>query len=747
MDTKKTIIASNRLPVKLEIREEEWTYHNSEGGLATGLGSIYQKGNNVWVGWPGAYIENDSIRYIINKDLMAQKLYPVILEKKEIELYYDGFSNDTLWPLFHYFPSFAHYNKAEWQAYQSVNRKFADAVLAIAEPGDTVWVHDYQLMLVPQLIRAAMPDISIGFFQHIPFPSYEVFRLLPWRDELLQGLLGADLIGFHTYDDVRHFISGVTHIANAKAEANEIIWQNRNIIADAFPISIDFDKYSSTALKSQTGKNQQRLYQLIGERKLIISIDRLDYSKGIPERLTAFELFLKKYPEFREKVALFQLVVPSRDIVPQYAALKEQVNKMVADINARYGNLSWQPIHYFYQSFPIEMLSALYTVADVALVTPMRDGMNLVCKEYIASRLNQDGVLILSEMAGASKELYDALIINPNNSEEVADAIYEALIMPEEEQKRRMTLLQHTVRTFDINLWVTNFMQKLQSVKEKQALMDTRMITKGLKAEIAEKYKAASKRLLFLDYDGTLVPFKADPLKASPNAELMGLLAALSSDPKNKVVIISGRKKETLEAWLGDLPIDFVAEHGAWIREQGKPWVSADITDNEWKEHFLFLLQQYVQSTPGSFIEEKDYSLAWHFRKVDPGLAALRSCEIIGNLKFAVANFGLQLLEGNKVLEIKSAHINKGIAADRWLKQVQADFILAIGDDRTDEDTFKAMPEGVYNIKVGTGISVAGYFVNDTDEVRSLLETFAGKPYSIGQKGNASHSLKMKATD
>jgi trehalose 6-phosphate synthase/phosphatase len=722
MGAQKTIIVSNRLPVKVEIKNDEWLYHNSEGGLATGLGSIYKEGDNVWVGWPGAYIENENIRHIIKRDFMDKNLYPVMLSKKEIELYYDGFSNDTLWPLFHYFPSFAHYNKQEWEAYQKVNQKFADSVLEIAQPNDIIWIQDYQLMLVPQMIRAAMPDVSIGFFQHIPFPSYEVFRLIPWREELLKGVMGADLIGFHTYDDVRHFMSATSRIANVQANANEIVWDNRNIIVDSFPMGIDYHKYKESVYKSQTRRNEQKLYQLMGDRKLMISIDRLDYSKGIPERLKAFDLFLQKYPEFKEKVIFLQLVVPSRDTVKHYASLKEEVNRMVSDINAKYGSFSWQPIHYFYRSFPLEMISALYAAADIALVTPMRDGMNLVCKEYIASRIHKTGVLILSEMAGASKELYEALIINPNNSEEVADAIYTSLVMPEEEQIRRMEQLQHTVSTFNINHWVENFMDKLTEVKQKQQQLSTRIITENIEKSIIDRYEAAEKRLIFLDYDGTLVPFHPDPLKASPDPTLMKILKGLYSDPKNKVVIISGRKKETLEAWMGNLPIDIIAEHGAWSREIGKDWIIANDLGNSWKEEFYPLLKQYELKTPGSFIEEKDYSLAWHFRKVDAGLAELRSREITGNLKYVAANLGLQLLEGNKVLEIKSANINKGNAAKQWLKQFHADFVLTIGDDQTDEDTFKVMPEEAFTIKVGTGISSATYFLKNPDEVRNLLK-------------------------
>ncbi|RYZ46886.1 MAG: bifunctional alpha,alpha-trehalose-phosphate synthase (UDP-forming)/trehalose-phosphatase, partial [Sphingobacteriales bacterium] len=524
MEAQKVIIVSNRLPVKIEIKNSSLIYHNSEGGLATGLGSVYKEGNNVWVGWPGAFVEDKDLQETIRKDFAQQNLVPVHLTAQEIERYYDGFSNDTLWPLFHYFPSYANYAQQDWEAYQQVNQKFADAVKSIAGPGDIIWVQDYQLMLVPQMIRAAMPDVSIGFFQHIPFPSYEVFRLIPWRDQLLKGLLGADLIGFHTYDDVRHFMSAATRITHTLANANEMVLDERTIIVDAFPMGIDYEKYSQSVYDPITIRNGQKLHQLMGDKKLMISIDRLDYSKGIPQRLQAYELFLRKFPEFKERVIFLQLVVPSRDQVAHYAALKEEINRLVSEINAKYGTLNWQPIHYFYRSFPLEMLSAIYASADIALVTPLRDGMNLVSKEYVASKPDKKGVLILSEMAGASKELYEAIIINPTNKEAVAEAIHEALLMPEEEQIRRMELLQQTVKTFNIQHWVDNFMNKLTEVKLKQEQLSTRIITPQFEQVLTNEYKEAAQRLIFLDYDGTLVPFHTDPLKALPDEDLMALL-------------------------------------------------------------------------------------------------------------------------------------------------------------------------------------------------------------------------------
>ncbi len=727
MKDRKTIIVSNRLPVRVEIKNEEWNYHQSEGGLATGLGSMFKEGNNVWIGWPGASIPDARIRQIIMQDFRAQHLYPVMLTPEEIEHYYDGFSNDTLWPLFHYFPSYAHYDQEDWEAYQAVNQKFADAVIDIAEPDDIIWIQDYQLMLVPEMVRKVNPKVTIGFFQHIPFPSYEVFRLLPWRYELLKGLMGADLIGFHTYDDVRHFMSAAMRISNTQSNANEIVLDDRSVVVDAFPMGIDYNKYRDNVLNSKTKRNEHKLHQLMGDKKLMIAIDRLDYSKGIPQRLEAFELFLRNNPEFRERVIFLQLVVPSRDTVKQYATLKEEINRLVSDINAKYGTLGWQPIHYFYRSFPIEMLSALYASADIALVTPVRDGMNLVCKEYIASRLDKTGVLILSEMAGASKELYEALQINPTDKQAVAGAIREALLMPEAEQIRRMEAMQQTVERFNIHHWVSNFMEKLNEVKHKQEQLSTRTITPQFEQHIKNKYDSAAHRLIFLDYDGTLMSFYNDPLKAAPDEDLINLLQELYEDEHNKVVVISGRKKETLEAWIGHMPIDIIAEHGAWLRRQGGSWEIANDLSKDWKNDFYPLLKQFEMRTPGSFVEEKDYSLAWHYRRVDKAWGEVRAKEMVNNFKYAAADRGLQLLEGNKVIEIKSANINKGNAAKEWLKQYPASFILAIGDDHTDEDTFKAMPEAAFTIKVGAGNSSATYFLKNPAEVRLFLRRLIDK--------------------
>ncbi|HRO43259.1 MAG TPA: bifunctional alpha,alpha-trehalose-phosphate synthase (UDP-forming)/trehalose-phosphatase [Flavipsychrobacter sp.] len=717
---KRVLIVSNRLPIKISRKDGVINYQTSEGGLATGLGSIYRQGKNLWIGWPGAEVE-DSEKEQVTHNLTEQNLCPVFLTQKEINDFYEGFSNETLWPLFHYFPTYAEYNPQYWESYIQVNQKFADAIIKSATKDDVIWIHDYQLMLVPEMVRRQIPEVSIGFFQHIPFPSYEVFRLIPWRKELLNGLLGADVIGFHTYDDVRHFISAVNRITGLPNIANEIRIDSRTAIVDAFPISIDYKKYRALAEDSNTRRNERKLRQLINHNRLIISIDRLDYSKGIIHRLQAYQLFLEQHPELRGKVAMIQLVVPSRDSVPKYKQLKEEMNRMVSEINGKFSTLGWQPIQHFYRSFPIHLLSALYKAADVALVTPMRDGMNLVAKEFIASKTDQKGVLVLSEMAGASRELSEAFIINPNDVWDFADKIYQALNMPEDEQKRRMTAMQQTVSKFDIFNWVKNFMDKLDAVKVFQQAMHTRIINPSIRQKLSIRYYYGMKRAIFLDYDGTLVPFHKNVMGAVPDEELLQLLKDLCNDPHNKVIITSGRDYQTLDKWLGHLPVDIIAEHGAWYKDHGKFWRSKRDLNDDWKQEIYNVMNQFVRRTPGASIEEKSYSLAWHYRKVEDGLGNLRVQELMADIKHFVSDRGLQMLQGDRVLEIKSIAVNKGRAARRWLEKEEYDFLMAIGDDHTDEDTFKAMPEDAITIKVGSTISAATYYLGSYEEVRTLL--------------------------
>lgn len=720
----KTIIVSNRLPVKISEHNGEYLLSPSEGGLATGLGSVYKKGDNIWIGWPGIEIPEDRQEEVAAQ-LAELNLIPVFLSSDEINLYYEGFSNEVLWPVFHYMVTYAHFEQTYWDYYQSVNEKFKQIVCAHLKEGDTIWVHDYQLLLLPGLVREEQANVTIGFFQHIPFPSYEIFRLIPWREELISGMFGADLLGFHTFDDVRHFMSAAARLSNAKVSDNVITHMDRQIVVEAFPMGIDAEKFEKLVTDPVVLSHVESLKETIHGGQIILTIDRLDYSKGILQRLQAYELLLQLHPEYVDQLTLYMVVVPSRDTVPQYKELRDQIDQLVGNINARFRTLNWLPVHYFYRSFSIEFLSALYTTADICLVTPMRDGMNLVSKEYVASRADCSGVLILSEMAGASKELNDALIVNPNNIGDVMRAIVQGLNMPLEEQRLRMSIMKGIVKKFDIHLWVKNFMDKLHEVKELQESLLTKQAVKAVREQIRKDYAAAKDRYIFLDYDGTLVGFNEDIDKASPDDELYNILKDLSADPLNKVVIVSGRRHETLETWFGHMKLDLIAEHGAWQKHIGDEWKSLPLLTDRWKQEVRTVLATYTDRTPGSFTEEKSYSLVWHYRKVEEGLGELRANEIINHLQITVADKGLQMMPGNKVIEFKNIEVNKGKAVLAWLYDQHPDFTIALGDDHTDEDIFKALPAEAYTIKVGGNISAARYYLRGFMEVRELLKTLS----------------------
>jgi trehalose 6-phosphate synthase/phosphatase len=716
------IIVSNRLPVKLEVNEGEYNYKTSEGGLATGLGSIYKQDDNLWIGWPGMVIEEDEQKQTVINDLNKENMHPVFLTDTEIKEFYEGFSNETLWPTFHYFNQYAIYEQNLWETYVQVNEKYCEEIVKQANPNDTIWVHDYQLLLLPSMLRAKLPDSTIGFFLHIPFPSYEVFRLLPWRKELLEGMLGADLVGFHTYDDMRHFLSSVNRILGYGGMHGWVNVGNRSLLVDSFPMGIDYEKYASVAGSDKVIKKEKSFRQKLDAEKIIISIDRLDYSKGIPQRLEAFELFLDKYPEFHEKVTLVMQVVPSRDAVEKYKELKEEVDEMVGRINGKYSGIDWNPVQYFYRSYPLETISAFYRMADVALVTPMRDGMNLVCKEYVASKLDQKGVLILSEMAGASKELSDALLINPNDINKMVEALYRALTMPLEEQQQHMASMQQTLKRYNIHHWVSMFTDRLSYVKIKQMSMETTYLDNPTFEEMCDSYETAGSRLIFLEYDGALVDYRAKPLMARPDDELMSLLEKLSSSPKNRIVVVSAREKANMEDWLGHLNLDIVAEHGVWIKQNGTGWKTMMSVMDDWKSDIRLIMELYIDRTPGSFIEEKEYSLVWHYRKVETGLGELRARELVNHLNFLATNSNLQVLNGQMAVEIKAQEVSKGKATNHWLNIYPHDFVLAIGDDWGDEEVFKAMPRNAYTVKIGNDYSIAKYHLDSPAEVRAMLD-------------------------
>ncbi len=723
----RTIIVSNRLPLRAELHENGYQFKASEGGLATGLGSIYREGDNVWLGWPGKEFKDNQEQKQVQKELAKANMAPVFLDQDDLDGYYLGFSNQTLWPAFHYFVQYITYNEEQWEAYVRVNQKFADVILELTDPNCRIWIHDYQLMLVPKMLRDKMPEASIGYFQHIPFPSYEVFRMLPWRKELLEGVLGSDFLGFHTYDDMRHFLSCVHRLTDYEYRSNTISVNGRHVEADALPMGIDYAKYAEQARDPETLAIVDKYRKAIGNQRVILSVDRLDYSKGIPDRLTAFRKFLEQNPAYHGKVSLILIVVPSRHRVPSYGRLKDDVDELVGKINGYFSDMNWQPIHYFYRSFSLPELSAFYVMSDVAMITPIRDGMNLVCKEYIASRTQRDGVLILSEMAGSAKELSESILVNPNDQKTLTQSIGQALELSKEEMDRRMAIMQETLQNYNIFHWVNFFTENLDRVKAEQSKMHTIGLNDQQRKKIITAYKSASTRLLLLDYDGTLVDFHTDPSKSVPDAELRRVLEKLMANPKTEIAIISGRPASFLDEHLGNYPIAMAAEHGMWFKKKGGEWrVNPNIPNDEsWKDEARKVINFYVARTPGSFLEEKEHSLVWHYRKVERGLAAFRSSELNSHLRHKLADKEIEVMSGNAVIEVKPKASNKGKAALRLKNQFKPDFVLAAGDDQTDEYIFEALSPGDYSIKVGNGVTHAGLYVKDSQEIRLLLTELA----------------------
>ncbi len=722
----KLIIVSNRLPMVVHQEEKGFAFRSSVGGLATGLGSFYKEFDSVWVGWPGLHREEltEEGQSELRRGLQEERCVPVMLERREFDLFYRGFCNNTIWPLFHYFLLYTNYREDYWKAYRRVNEAFAEAVLEIADPEDTIWIQDYHLLLLPGLIRQRMPEATIGFFLHIPFPSSEVFRLLPWREELLENLLGADLIGFHTYDYLRHFLATVRRLlGHDQMFPGKLALQvgDHVVRADAFPMGIDVQHYTSLSRTPEVEEEMRRMRDLIGPRRVILSLDRLDYSKGLIERLEAYDLFLDRYPEYKEHVTLVLKAIASRTGVRQYAALKRRLDELVGRINGKHGSISWMPIWYLYQFLPEPSLVALYRLADVALLTPLRDGMNLIAKEFLASRTDESGVLILSEMAGAAKELPEALLVNPNNVSAIAETIKRGLDMPLGEQQTKNRVMRSRLERYDVRRWARDFMDGLEAAKELQSTLSAKRLNAGHRADMARSCAHATRRLFLLDYDGTLTTLAPSPAEASPDPELLSMLRELANTKGTEVVLVSGRDRSTLDGWFGTLPVGLVAEHGVWLRPKGEVWTTVEPLDNSWKDELRHVLELYVDRTPGSFLEEKDYSLVWHYRKADREFGAVRVGELKENLSHLTASFDLGILEGNRVVEVRHTGITKGRGVAHWLAQGPWDFILAAGDDRTDEDVFAALPEWACSVRIGLQPSQARFMLRNPRELRDFL--------------------------
>lgn len=708
------IIVSNRLPVTILKTDNKITYEKSVGGLVAGFGEIYQNEKTLWIGHCGVCADEPGYAEI-KAQLAEDHLVAVDIPKKIYKLYYNGVCNKLIWPLFHYFPEKIHIVQKETDAYQLSNELFCQTISKILKPGDKVWVQDYQLMLLPNLLRKSHPNLSIAYFHHIPFPSSEIFKIIQSRLNILEGLLGADIVGFHTVDYVRHFISSINRLLGCTTHLDEVFFQNRRIKVLAQPLGVDVNMIDQSG--KTDSKKVKNLLKKIGNHIVFLGIDRLDYTKGIPERLEAFRAFLKKYPDHIGKVIFIQICVPTRTDIASYRKLRADVEKLVGHINGEFGDTEYTPIQYLYRSFTREEIIAFYKIAQVAVVTPLRDGLNLVCKEYVAAQSNEDGVLILSEMAGAAAEMSEALLVNPYDIEAFAETLHLALTMNPLEKKTRMYQLRERIIHYNNMNWIEEFLKNWDLATQRAYYRSMPM--QNYKSELLQQVKNTRRCFLFLSLDQLL----------SMDSTLTQYLSA-KKWPKNKfeLTILSGQTKSSCLQQFGHLSTHLVAEQGAMIRYRNHdhPWqlqpgIEEFLTiQNE----IIGLIQNYSQNIPGACIETKEYSIIWHYPPMDNAQATARARDLSAVLAQLLENTDYTPYIGQNFLEIRHRYANKGYAVKQILKNLNwrpDDLLITIGDNATDEEMYQAHPQYNTAIHVGESNLHAKFHLATLAEAADLL--------------------------
>ena len=726
-ESRQLFIASNRLPVKISQSDQGLDVSLSSGGLVAGLREIHKNIPFKWLGYGGfSEINPDQYDEVIEK-LQSQRLIPIDIGKKLYKKYYRGMSNQTIWPLFHYNISEFQFSYTDWKAYEQVNQLFAEEICKLANDQDMVWVHDYHLMLLPKFLKQLNPTLSIAYFHHIPFPSSDIFRILPPRVSILKGLLECDLIGFHSFDFARHFLSSVARVLGLDIVVDDIYQKHRITKVGVFPLGPNFNTISQHVQNLNESKQHSKMIDAIGTEFLFLGVDRLDYTKGIPERIQAFREFLRHHPEFCGRVSLVQLCVPTRSSIKAYDTLKSEVERLVSEVNGTFGNPGYTPIHYLYQNLPMEEVIALYKAANVAIVTPLRDGMNLVAKEFVASRDDNKGVLILSEFAGASVEMGEALWVNPYDIRDMANKMFMALTMPHEEQRERMTVLRERARLNDNIVWSKNFMDTWNKTSDLN-LKQTAPLAGKRRDDLINDIIKGKKIFIFSDNDGTLTPIKQNPELAIPEEKTRQLISRIGRYPAVVFTLVTGRPKEYCDKYFKNLPINIFAEHGAFFTSPTNPSWKSMLSPDEFatlKDEILPLIQSFVKTVPGTHIELKSTSIVWHYREADPHFAENQAKALIASLGQLLQNTSYATYSGKKIVEVRHRLANKGRALEYVLKQFgweEHDSILTIGDDITDEDMYRIRPEKNISIHVGQPHFKAVHYLCSTDEVSVFFE-------------------------
>jgi trehalose 6-phosphate synthase/phosphatase len=694
------VIASNRLPIRLTVADGELEVSPSAGGLAVALQAV--RGDATWIGWPGTVVPAELERRVTQR-LARTHLHPVFLTRDDEEDFYNRVCNDTLWPLFHYFSDRLRITPEAWQRYVDVNARFADAILAHSEPTSRVWIHDFHLMLVPAMLREREPRLSIGFFLHTPFPSSEVYRLLPEREQLLRGVLGADYVSFQIGDYARHFRSSVLRILGVDSEPDWLELDGRRVGIGVDPIGIDVEGFRATLRHPETARLVADLERQYEGRQLILGVERLDYTKGIPQKLQAYERFLERDPTRARTTTMIQVLVPSRLESPEYRAQRDEIELLIARINGRFGQPGSTPVEYIHRDISKPGLVALYRRADVMMITALRDGMNLVAHEFVTCQSEPGlpgrwrGALLLSELAGAAQVLPGALLVNPWDVDGVVDHLALALELPARERQRRLETMSKRVEELETRRWSEGFLTRLgRYSRRERAGRRPPTVDDAIADRLAKRFGRARRRTVVLDYDGTLRELEPHPDLAQPTQEIRALLRGLTKVPGTDVHIVSGRRRRNLEQWFGRLPIHLCAEHGYLARAPGEEWRTLLDLDLSWLRPIERLLRRVAADVPGAHVERKSCSVAWHYRQAEPEYGSWRARELMNDLHQHLAGAPAEILVGHQVVEVRALGVDKGV----YVRSLFPDgreanrFVLGLGDDRTDHDLLDALPSG-----------------------------------------------------
>jgi trehalose 6-phosphate synthase/phosphatase len=732
------VIASNRLPVRLAISGRDIEVSPSAGGLAVALQAV--RGDARWVGWPGTVVPDELERRVTQR-LGRDHLTPVFLTESEEQDFYGKVCNDTLWPLFHYFSDRLRITPEAWQRYVEVNQRFADQILEHVEDGSRVWIHDFHLMLVPALLRRRNPTLSIGFFLHTPFPSSEVYRLLPGREQLLRGVLGADYVSFQIGDYARHFRSSVLRMLGIDSSPDWLELDGRRIGIGVDPIGIDTEGFRATLGHPETARLLADLERQYEGRRLVLGVERLDYTKGIPQKLQAFERFLEQDPSRARTTTMIQVLVPSRLESPEYRAQRDEIELLISRINGRFGQPGSTPVEYLHRDISKPGLVALYRRADVMMVTALRDGMNLVAHEFVLCQSEPGlpgrwrGALLLSELAGAAQVLPGALLVNPWNVDAVVEHLGTALALPARERQRRLETMAKRVEALDTRRWADGFLSRLGRYSRRERREKRpRTVDAALQERLTRRFARARTRTILLDYDGTLREFEIHPDLAQPTPDIRALLRMLAAVPETTVHIVSGRRRRNLEQWLGRLPVYLCAEHGYLARAPGGEWHPLLDLDLSWLRPIERLLRRVAADVPGAHVERKSCSVAWHYRQAEPEYGSWRARELLNDLHQHLAGAPAEVLAGNQVVEVRALGVDKGV----YVRSLFPDgkdtthFVLGLGDDRTDNDLLEALPPGSVAGHVGSLLPTSradgrreDIHIVGPGEVRSFLRDLA----------------------